>query len=80
MKDADDEWGCIMLFEDILPWLCEARLSGSTHLEAYTALSYCLQEAVEKQHGRVWNDAARGYFHQVAHYMRTWARAVSKLL
>jgi hypothetical protein len=79
MQDADDEWGCIRLFADLLPWLHEAQLSGSTHLEAYTALSYCLQDAVETLRGRVWTDAARGYFHQVAHGMRTWVRAASKL-
>jgi hypothetical protein len=80
LKDAAVEWGCIMLFEDLLPWLLETQLSGSTHLEAYTGLSYALQDAVEKQHGGIWNDAARGYFHQTAHHMRTWARVASNLL
>jgi hypothetical protein len=80
IRDADDEWGCIMLFEDLLPWLHEVQLSGSTHLEAYVALSHSLQEAVERLRGRVWSDAARGYFHQVAHNMRTWARAATRLL
>ena len=80
MKDAAGEWGCIMLFEDFLPWLCETPLTGSTYLETYRALSYSLQDAVEKQHGAMWSDAARGYFHQVAHYMRTWATVASELL
>jgi hypothetical protein len=80
MKDAAGEWGCIMLFEDFLPWLCETRLTGSTYLEAYRALSYSLQDGVEKQRGTMWNDAARGYFHQVAHYMRTWLTVVSELV
>jgi hypothetical protein len=80
MKDAAGEWGCIMLLEDFLPWLREAQLSGRTYLEAYRGLSYSVQDAVEKQHGTIWNDAARGYFHQVAHYMRTWATVASQLL
>jgi hypothetical protein len=80
IKDAAGEWGCIMLLEDLLPWLLTQPLSGGTHLEAYRALSYSLQDAVEKQHGRIWSDETRGYFHQVAHYMRTWATTVSTLL
>jgi hypothetical protein len=79
LQDAAGEWGCILLFEDVLPWLHEAQLSGNTHSESYTALSYCLQDAVEKQRGNIWNEAARGYFHQVAHNMRTWARIAAKL-
>lgn len=79
VQDADDEWGCIMLFEDLLPWLLQLSLSGSTHREAYTALSYCLQDAVEKQRGGAWNDITRGYFHQIAHHMRTWVRVVDTL-
>jgi len=80
LGDASDEWGCIRLFEDFLPWLWEAPISGRTYLETYRALSYSLQDAVEKQRGTVWNDAARGYFHQVAHYMRTWANVAGQLL
>jgi hypothetical protein len=80
MRDAANEWGCIMLLEDVLPWLLQAQLSGSTYPEVYTALSYTMQDAVEKQHGAMWTDAARGYFHQVAHYMRTWTTVASRLL
>jgi hypothetical protein len=80
LRDAAGEWGCIMLFEELLPWLHEARLSGATHLETYTALSYCLQDAVEQHRGAIWTEAARGYFHQVAHHMRTWARVAGSLL
>jgi len=78
MKDASDEWGFILLFEDVLPWLHDARLSGSTYLETYTALSHCLEEAIEKQRGTIWTNAARGYFHQTADLMRSWVRTVDK--
>ena len=80
IRDAGGEWGCIVLFEDLLPWLREVKLSGRTHLEAYTALTHALQDAVEVFRGSAWTDAARGYFHQVAHYMRTWATVAAKLL
>jgi hypothetical protein len=80
LKDAAGEWGCVLLFEDLLPWLHDAKLSGRTYLEAYRAISDLMEEAVEKQRGMLWTDAARGYFHQVAYYLRTWATVASTLL
>ena len=79
MKDAASEWGCIVMLEDILAWLPEARLSGGTYHEAYVSLSHELQEAAERFSGSIWTDAARGYFHQAAFYMRKWAAACERL-
>ncbi len=79
LRDATGEWGCIVLFEDFLPWLHDVKLSGSTYQEAYASLGDALGEYVEKQHGMLWNDAARAYFHQIAHYMRTWATVAARL-
>lgn len=75
LRDASAEWPAIMLLEDILQWLVEARLEGSNCHEAYLALSYGLEEAVEKLDGPVWNQAARGFFHQMAYCMRSWLSA-----
>ncbi|MFI5398212.1 MAG: hypothetical protein ACHQ9S_21965 [Candidatus Binatia bacterium] len=80
LKDAAGEWGCIPLFEDLLPWLHEVKLSGRTYLEIYAVLGDAMEDAVEKLHGAIWTDAARGYFHQVAHHMRKWATVASRLL
>jgi hypothetical protein len=79
MRDAAGEWGGILLCEDLLPWLHEARLSGSTHLEAYVALSHEIENAVEKQRGTIWGDDARSYFHEIAGHMRTWAGVARNL-
>ncbi len=75
MKDATNEWGCILVLEDLLPWLVEARMEGSTYPEAYHALSVAIQESVERLRGTVWSDAVRGYFHRMAYQMRTWLKA-----
>jgi hypothetical protein len=81
LNDALREIACIALTEELLPWLTqEARLQGSTYREAYTSLSYLLEDAVETFHGRLWNDSTRGYFHQTAHFMRKWVRACQSLL
>jgi hypothetical protein len=76
MNDAANEWACIMVLEDLLPWLThEVKLEGKTCAEAYVALSYALEECVEKLSGRIWTDATRGYFHQMGYCMREWVKA-----
>jgi hypothetical protein len=75
MRDATNEWGCILVLEEILAWLVEARLEGSTYIEAFHSLSEGIQEAVEKQRGPVWSDAVRGYFHRMGYQMRMWLNA-----
>jgi len=80
VKDAGREWACIVLLEDLLPWLCQVRLDGKTYLDAYQSLSYLLEDAVETFQGSMWSDPARGYFHQVAFHMRSWLNACRAIL
>jgi hypothetical protein len=79
LKDAAAELPAIVLLEDILAWLIDVRLSGSTVLETYLSLSHLLEDAVEKFQGRAWNDASRGFVHQMAHLMRAWISACRAL-
>jgi hypothetical protein len=80
MKDAANEWACIMVLEDMLPWLVEVKLEGTTYPEVYTSLSYALEDMVERTSEGIWTDPTRGYFHQVSYYMRTWAKVCASLL
>jgi len=80
MADATKELACIVVLEDLLPALTQLKLEGSTYHELYTALSYALEDIVEHLSGTIWNDATRGYFHQMAYYMRLWAKITSKFL
>jgi len=79
LKDATNEWGCILVLEDLLPWLVDIELDGDTYPEAYESLSYALEDAVERFHGSIWTDATRGYFHQMAYCMRFWAHTCASL-
>jgi hypothetical protein len=79
MKDAANELACIMVLEDLLPWLQGVRLSGSTYEEAYACLSREIEEAVECMRGPIWTDSTRGYFHQMAFCMRAWLSACKRL-
>lgn len=75
IKDATNEWSCILVLEDLLPWLRETHLCGDTYTETYASLSHRMQDAVETFKGNIWTDVTRAYFHQVAYYMRRWIKA-----
>lgn len=80
LRDAMQEWACIMVLEDLVPAIMECSLEGSDYPAAYISLSCALEEIVERMKGIVWTDATRGYFHQVAYYMRLWAKVVDQFL
>ncbi len=77
LQDATREWACILLLEDLLPWLTTGvHFNGAaTYTDAYDALSHGIEEQVERTTGRFWSDPVRGYFHQMAHCMRQWTAA-----
>ncbi len=79
-RDATKEWACIIILEDLLQWLTEVKIQGSKYVDAYISLSHSLEDAVEKMKGFIWSDSTKGYFHQIAHYMRIWAETVHRLL
>jgi hypothetical protein len=75
MKDATNEWACILVLEDLLPWLTQLRLTGSSYAECFRSLSFAIEDAVEDFRGPIWTDVTRGYFHQMAYHMRVWLKA-----
>ena len=80
MRDAAAEWFGIQVIEEIIPWLTEVRLSGSTCLETYASLAAAIDEEAERFRGALWNDASRGFLHQTAYHMRAWLRACGAIL
>jgi Reversibly glycosylated polypeptide len=79
MKDALNEWACIQLSEDLVPWLMSAALEGNSYSDAFRSLSFALEEAVEKFRAPIWSAPTRGYFHQMAYHMRAWLDACSRI-
>jgi len=75
LRDAYHELIGLWVLEDVAEWLTESKLEGKTCEDAYLSLSYALQDAVEGFSGYIWTDATRGYFHQMAHFMRQWLKA-----
>ena len=80
MKDALHEWGCILLLEDLLPWLTqEVKLCGDSYLEAYTSLSHEIDEVAGRFKGPIWNETTHDYLHLMAHCMRQWTQVCRSL-
>ena len=81
MKDAHSEWMCILLLNDLLPWLTnEIKLEGNNYIDSFNSLSYCLQDVVEQFTGSIWTDSTKAYFHQIAHYMRQWTKVCDRII
>jgi hypothetical protein len=84
MRDATAEWGAILVLEELLPWLRDAKLSGSTWAEAYRSLAAGLEEFAESWvpsgKAAAWTESARGFLRQTAGDMRTWTGACETIL
>jgi hypothetical protein len=79
MHDATQELACIHILEDLVPWLMQARLEGSSYSDAFLSLSAALEDAVEAFQGTIWDRATRGYFHEMAYSMRIWLNACASI-
>ena len=72
LRDLQQELPAIAVLDDLLAWLRDAKLDGTTYSEAYRSLSHQLEDAVESMTGPVWTEELRGFVHQMAHLMRQW--------
>lgn len=79
LHDAANEMACIQILEDVLAWLHDLPLSGSTCGEAFRCLSERIEEQAARFSGSWWTDATRGYLHSIAHVMRVWVAACQRL-
>ena len=79
LKDATNELACIWVLEDLLPWLVELKLEGSSYAETYLCLADMLEDQVERFSGFIWTDATRGYLHSMAYCMRQWIAACNTI-
>jgi Reversibly glycosylated polypeptide len=79
LTDATAEWACIQILEDLVPWLMEVRLEGSTYSETFLSLTTMLEDAVQSFRGPIWGPATLGYFHEMCYYMRTWIKACARI-
>lgn len=79
LKDVSYELACILVLEDMLKWLVDVKLEGSTYKEAYLSLADEVEHSVHQFDSHIWNDTTRGYFFYMTHCMRTWVDAINTI-
>jgi len=78
-KDLYQELAGIVLTEDLVPWLRETPLSGSTYAEAYASLADALAQQADKFSGFMWDEGGRDFIKATAGHMQTWLGAIRVL-
>jgi hypothetical protein len=75
-KDLYHELACMILLDDLLPWLVETRLSGSSYAELYADLATQLEERSSAYKGFIWDQGGGAFLRETAGHMRAWLEAV----
>lgn len=75
-KDLYHELACVVLLDDLLPWLVETKLSGSSYGELYEDLAVRLEERASAYRGFIWDQGGGEFFRSTADHMRAWLAAV----
>lgn len=78
-KDLYHELAGIVLVEELLPWLQEARIEGNDYTQAYAALADALEEQSSRFKGFVWDQGGREFLAETAQCMRTWLKTLRTL-
>jgi hypothetical protein len=79
LKDLGQEYFGILLMEEILPWLTELKLTGTTYAERYRDLAYAMERFAATHSGGRWRPEMGAFLAETAHLMADWAAAVERL-
>lgn len=71
-QDLYHELAGIVLTEELVPWLREQQLSGTTYNEAYVALADALAGDAHRFKGFVWDQGGRAFLVETAACMHRW--------
>jgi len=75
-KDLYHELAGVVLLDDLLPWLTEAKLSGGTYAELYANLAGELEARSDLWKGFIWDQGGGAFLRDTAQHMRAWLDAV----
>jgi Reversibly glycosylated polypeptide len=75
-KDLYNELACVVMLDDLLPWLVETRLSGSSYADLYADLAARLEERSTAYKGFIWDQGGGAFLRETAGHMRAWLEAV----
>ena len=75
-KDLYHELAGIVILDDLLPWLMELPLAGSSYAELYLALAGALEQRTSSFRGFIWDQGGGAFLRDTADHMRAWIEAV----
>jgi len=75
-KDLYHELAGIVIIDDLLPWLTEVRLGGSTYAELYASLADELEVRGAAYRGFIWDQGGGAFLRDTAQHMRAWLEAI----
>jgi hypothetical protein len=78
-KDLYQELPGIALTEELLPWLREVTLTGTTYGEAYAELAELIATDAQNFTGFLWDEGGREFLRATAKNMRTWLGAIGTI-
>jgi Reversibly glycosylated polypeptide len=78
-KDLYHELAGIVIIDDLLPWLQELPLAGSSYAELYASLADALEAEAPKRKGFIWDQGAGAFLRDTAEHMRAWLDAVAAI-
>lgn len=76
-KDLSQELAGMVLLDDILGWLVDLHIDGSSYRDLYAALADAIDEKAATMRGFVWDEGGREFLHDTAANMRAWLEAVA---
>jgi hypothetical protein len=78
-KDLYHELAGMVILDDLLPWLMDLRLEGSTYAELYASLADALDERSASYRGFIWDQGGDAFLRDTAAHMRAWLEAVRSI-
>ena len=75
-KDLYNELACVVMLDDLLPWLMEVKLQGSSYAELYADLATRIEEQASAYKGFIWDQGGGAFLRETAGHMRGWLDAV----
>jgi len=79
LKDLKGELKGILIMEELLPWLEEVELTGSTYAETYVCLADMLDIQMLRFKGSIWTREIKQYFNEVTFLMREWVKVCQRI-
>ena len=80
MQDLYHELAGMVVIEELVPWLQDVKLSGSSYADAYQSLAAAIADAASEFHGFVWDEGGRDFLVTTAENMDVWCRALCRLI